>query len=84
MPSTLTCGGDRKAGFIEEIPNEPRRFQVHDLYDHCPEYVRKRMDRELARQQTGKTLSELRAEAGRRDSSKMDGSQTDGKRRRLP
>ena len=62
----LQCGGKGHAGFIEDIPGEPGRYQVHDLYDHAPEYVRKRVDRELARQRIGKTLSEIRAEAGRR------------------
>jgi len=59
----LMCGGKNHAGFIEELPDESGRYQVHDLYDHAPEYVRKRMDRELARHQAGKTLSEIRAEA---------------------
>ena len=62
----LECGGKGHAGFIEEIADEPGRYQVHDLYDHAPEYVRKRMDRELARQRTGKTLSDIRAEAAKK------------------
>jgi hypothetical protein len=57
------CGGEGRAGLIEEIEGEPGRFQIHDLYVHAPEYVRKRMDRELARQKAGKTLSQIRSEA---------------------
>ena len=62
----LECGGSDASGFIEEIPDNPGRYQIHDLYDHAPEYVRKRFDRESARQAQGKTLSEIRAEAGRK------------------
>jgi hypothetical protein len=62
----LECGGTGRAGFIEECREAPGRYEVHDLYDHCPEYVRKRMDREAARRAVGKTLSEVRAEAARK------------------
>lgn len=62
----LECGGNGHAGFIEEIPDEPGHYEIHDLYDHSPEYVRKRMDRENVRKSRGTTLSELRAEAGRK------------------
>jgi hypothetical protein len=72
----LECGGTGAAGFIEEIPGKPERYQIHDLYDHAPEYVRKRFDREAARQAQGKTLSEIRAEAGRRGG-KAKGKQTE-------
>lgn len=61
----VDAGGEDK-GFIEEIPDRPGRYAVHDLYDHAPEYVRKRMDREAKRRAQGKTLRELRAEAGRK------------------
>jgi hypothetical protein len=57
----LDCGGEGQAGFIEEV--KPAGYRVHDLYDHCPEYVKKRFDREDARRTAGKTLSEVRAEA---------------------
>lgn len=59
----LECGGEGRPGLIEEVPGEPGRYQVHDLYDHAPEYVRKRMDREQARKRSGRTLSDVRAEA---------------------
>jgi hypothetical protein len=61
----LECGGVGKAGFIEPIPGEPGRYQVHDLYDHAPEYVRKRLDREEARRKRGITLRETRSNAAR-------------------
>lgn len=42
------------------------QFQVHDLWDHAPEYVRNRAKREDKRRAEGKTLSEIRSEAGKR------------------
>jgi hypothetical protein len=45
----LTCGGDGP-GFIEETAT-PNRYQVHDLFHHAPDYVRKRWLREAARRQ---------------------------------
>jgi hypothetical protein len=63
VQALLACGGDSRTGFIEESPSCPGTYQVHDLYDHAPEYVRKRFDREAARKAAGKTLSEIRAEA---------------------
>lgn len=43
----VSCGGKSGDGFLEE---EDGIYRVHDLYDHAPEYVRKRRMRELARQ----------------------------------
>jgi len=48
----LTCGGKGSVGFIEPVPGDPERFQVHDLFDHAPEYVKKRQQREQARKQS--------------------------------
>ncbi|HEV2294515.1 MAG TPA: hypothetical protein VGR35_11720 [Tepidisphaeraceae bacterium] len=45
----LGSGGQGRAGFIEEVPNHSGFFQVHDLWDHAPEYVKKRYTRERAR-----------------------------------
>jgi hypothetical protein len=70
----LTCGGRGHAGFIEELPDEPGHYQIHDLYDHAPDYVRKRMDRELARKAKGITVSQLRAQAGRKGAAAKWGS----------
>jgi hypothetical protein len=62
----LGCGGPGRAGFIEEVPGEPGRYQIHDLFDHSPDYVKKRMARESQRQAKGQSLSEARAAAGRK------------------
>ncbi len=62
----LLAGGDGNAGFIEEVPGNPGQFAVHDLFQHAPEYVQKRRDRELARIQRGVTISDMRREAGKR------------------
>lgn len=51
-------------GFIEE--REDGLYYVHDFFDHAPDYVRKRAEREAARTQSGRTLSGIRAEAGRK------------------
>lgn len=52
----LECGGDG-AGFIEAVADRPDRYQVHDLWDHAPDYVRRRRERELERRQKGMTLA---------------------------
>ena len=57
------CGGDGSVGFIEPDPEKKGRWQVHDLYDHAPQYVQRRMERELAREKAGVSVRELRAEA---------------------
>jgi hypothetical protein len=49
-----------ESGFVDLEANE---YRVHDLYDHAPEYVRKRADREAARQAKGITIREIRAAA---------------------
>lgn len=51
-----------ESGFIDEDAGIHR---VHDLYDHAPDYVQKRMEREHQRRAKGVTISELRAKAGR-------------------
>jgi len=66
VQALLTAGGEGKAGFIEPTPGRPGRYQVHDLYDHAPEYVKKRMTRELERKQMGLTISEMRSTAGKK------------------
>jgi hypothetical protein len=60
----LNCGGKGQAGFIEV--GTDGRYQIHDLYDHAPEYVKKRMDRESARRNAGKTIRDVRADAARK------------------
>lgn len=57
----LTCGGDGRVGFIEEVVTDcnalnnglrnsvTKTFQVHDLFDHAPEYVTHRRTKEAER-----------------------------------
>ncbi|MBX7073103.1 MAG: hypothetical protein K1X71_08130 [Pirellulales bacterium] len=49
----LRCGGPGRAGFIAECPDRPGEYQVHDLFDHAPEYVLKRRKREGERKARG-------------------------------
>jgi hypothetical protein len=51
------------SGFIDR--DEAGIHWVHDLYDHAPDYVQRRMEREQERRAKGVTISELRAKAGR-------------------
>ena len=59
----LAAGGQNHAGFIEEVDGRPGQYQVHDLFDHAPDYVERRAKREAERQAKGKTISDLRREA---------------------
>ena len=59
----MGCGGEGKSGFIEKCTDG--KYQVHDLYDHAPEYVQRRMERESERQVKGLTISEVRSKAAR-------------------
>jgi hypothetical protein len=59
------AGGPGDKGFIEEIEGREGHWRIHDLYDHAPEYVRKRMDRESARRARGQTLAEVRSRAAK-------------------
>jgi hypothetical protein len=82
----LEAGGEGNAGFIEEIQDRPGHFEVHDLFDHAPRYVGKRLTREIERKEKGANLSEIRAAAGRRGAEVTNGKraassqQVDGKR----
>ena len=38
----LDCGGPGRAGFIEPVPGEDNVYQIHDLHDHAPDYVKAR------------------------------------------
>jgi hypothetical protein len=57
------CGG-AGPGFILE--RDDGRFEIHDFWTHAPSYVKRRAERESDREKAGRTLSEIRAEAGRR------------------
>ena len=81
VAALVEAGGPGHAGFIEEggspwwPDGEPRTYRVHDLFDHAPRYVKRRVHLEAIRQADGRTISELRAEAGRKG-----GKQTASKR----
>ncbi len=77
----LEAGGEGNRGFIEELPDRPGHYRVHDLFDHAPDYVSRRLAREMGRRAKGVTLSEVRAEAGRKGAEVTNSKrqQTDGK-----
>lgn len=52
----LEAGGPGEPGFIEPDPDRPGRYVVHDLWDHAPDYVRKRRARESERKEKGAKL----------------------------
>lgn len=52
------CGGRDIKGFIEAIEDSPTHFRIHDLWDHAPEYVKKRRERELKRRQAAHHLND--------------------------
>lgn len=62
----LDAGGPGGAGFIDEDPERPGCYRVHDLDDHSPDYVQKRLKRELARRARGVTIRDLRVAAGKK------------------
>ena len=51
LTKALLMEGAKGAGFIEtydgRVKSDERHYQIHDFYDHCPEYVRRRREREL-------------------------------------
>jgi hypothetical protein len=79
----LDAGGEGTAGFIEQDPERPG-FRVHDLFENAPEYVQKRMMREIARNQRGQTISELRRQAGRKGRAAQLGGRTQTNGGHLP
>lgn len=50
---------------IDKLANQDR-YQIHDFWDHAPDYVAKRRFRERERKAKGQTLSEVRSAAGKR------------------
>ena len=61
----LVCGGKGKAGFIEEIPEQPGLYRLHDLLQHAsPERVRV-WTRQDERAERGSTISEIRRAAAK-------------------
>jgi hypothetical protein len=51
-------------GFVDA--DADGRYSVHDLFDHAPEYVQRRAEREAARKLKGESIASLRAQAGRK------------------
>lgn len=51
-----------QSGFVDETVEG---LTVHDLWDHAPDYVKRRAEREGERRKKGQSISEIRAEAGR-------------------
>jgi hypothetical protein len=47
--AVMACGGEGRAGFIEPVPGEQGQYQIHDLFDHAPDYVRSRKRMEESR-----------------------------------
>jgi hypothetical protein len=67
-------------GFIELA--DCGRYSIHDLYDHAPEYVQRRAERETKRRLKGQTISDLRREAARKrwgNAGDMQTAATDGR-----
>jgi hypothetical protein len=59
----LEAGSDGNAGFIEQSPDRVGHYHVHHLFEHAPEYVQKRMAREIERKKRGQTISDIRRSA---------------------
>jgi hypothetical protein len=72
VKALLDAGGEDAAGFIEEggsrwwPDGKPGKYRIHDLWDHAPDYAAKRLMRENEREKKGKTIRDLRSEAGKK------------------
>jgi hypothetical protein len=60
------AGGPGFPGFIEPHPELDGIYVIHDLFDHAPEYVVKRWEKERKRKDRAEALRSARAEAGRK------------------
>lgn len=65
-----------ESGFLDQVEDG---LAVHDLWDHAPDYVRARARREAERRDRGQTLSQVRAEAGKRGADARWRKASDGK-----
>lgn len=59
------AGKPDRPGFIEESSDRPGVWVIHDLYDHAPDYVQRRVTREAQREARGETISQLRSAAAK-------------------
>jgi hypothetical protein len=66
LQALLSCGGEGHSGFIDPVEDSPGRYEIHNLFDHAPDYVKGRMEREVRRQVDGLTITDLRREAARK------------------
>jgi hypothetical protein len=60
----LRCGCGR-AGFIEEVPDKPGFYRLHDLVENSPADLVRKWVRRQDRLAKGKTISEIRSAAAR-------------------
>lgn len=64
------CGDDRErhesGDACDEWSPVDGRYYIHDLFDHMPEYVERRLKRELARNEKGQTITSMRSAAGKK------------------
>jgi hypothetical protein len=51
--------------FLDDVGGVTRCFRVHDLYDHAPEAVKKRIDRASVRRELGVTIRQRRQASAR-------------------
>ncbi len=75
-----------QSGFIDTCQaneNHLLRHIVHDLYDHAPAYVQRRMEREQERRKRGITISEIRRDAGRKGGKRNELKQTEANENHL-
>ena len=56
------CGGRGGAGFIEPIPGCRGKYRIHDFWEHAPDFVKKRRDRQAAEAPTPSADSRKPAE----------------------
>jgi hypothetical protein len=75
------CAALLECGFLDRL--EDGRFQVHDLFDHAPEYVQRRAAREARRKANGQTISGLRSAAALARWGRRAAMQTDANGRHL-
>lgn len=52
-------------GFIDDVGGATPCFRVHDLYEHAPDAVKKRLDRAAVRRELGVTLHQRRQASAR-------------------
>jgi hypothetical protein len=45
VAALVDCGGPGRAGFLEPVSGQEGVYQVHDLFENAPEYVKKRKAR---------------------------------------